>query len=604
MLANFCYKSFAKGLFGLLVLLIYSPAFAAHGIALGSTPKYPEGFSHFSYANPDAPKGGELLLSGFGNYDNLNPYVLKGISADGLGLIVETLMTKSLDEPFSVYGLLANDIELAEDQLSVTFKLNPKATFSDGKPVLADDVKFTFDTLKGEHAHPQFKFYWADIIACEVVDERTVTFRFAKVNRELHLLAAEMPVFSRDWLGDKPLNEVTQTAPIGSGAYVVERYQLGKNIRYKRNPDYWAKDLNVSKGKYNFDFIHYKYYQDHTISLEALKSGEFDFMDIYSSKQWARDIKGVKFDSGELVKDLLPHQNNAGMQGFVFNLRKPIFQDINVRRAINLAFDFEWTNKNLFFGQYTRCNSYFSNSELAATGLPQGDELALLQTFKDRLSPEIFTQVWTPVSTQKPHALRQNLRQAKRLLSKAGWKLQAGVLVKDGRKLEFDVVLAQRAFERILAPFARNLKKLGIIVNYRTVDTALYKQRMDDFDFDMAVASFAQSLSPGNEQFDLWHSKAANHKGSRNLIGLQDPVIDALVEKLVVVKNREELITVTKALDRVLLQGEYLVPNWYIGEHRVVYRDKFERPQTAPLYYTTGESWVLNYWWMKKENTK
>lgn len=582
-----------------LLWFISAPSFAAYGVALGASPKYPENFSHFDYANPDAPKGGELLLSGFGRYDSFNPYILKGTVADGLGLVVETLMVKSLDEPFSVYGLLAHDIELAADQLSVTFKLNPKARFSNGKPVTAADVKFSFETLKGDQAHPQYRLYWADIKACEVVDERTVRFRFAKVNRELHLLAADIPVFSREWLNGKTLDEVTQTPPLGSGPYVLDNHQMGKTVRYKRNPHYWGNDLNVMRGMYNFDFIGYKYYQDHTISLEALKAGEFDFMDIYSSKQWARDMTGPKFDQGELVKVLLSHQNNAGMQGFVFNLRRPLFQDIAVRRAINLAFDFGWTHKNLFFNQYTRCNSYFSNSEMAATGLPQGDELALLTQFKALLPPAVFNQAWTPVSTEPPHSLRQNLRQAQQLLDKAGWKLQGGTLEKKGVPLAFEVILAQREFERILAPFAKNLKKLGIDIRYRTVDTALYKQRLDDFDFDMTVASFAQSLSPGNEQYNMWHSRAAIQKGSQNFIGLQNPVVDALVDKLVTTKDRQELLTVSRALDRVLLHGDYLVPNWYIGQHRVAYRDKFAQPATVPLYYPTGESWMVLTWWIK-----
>jgi microcin C transport system substrate-binding protein len=426
-----------------------------------------------------------------------------------------------------------------------------------------------------------------------------VRFRFAKVNRELHLLAADIPVFSREWLNGKTLDEVTQTPPLGSGPYVLDNHQMGKTVRYKRNPHYWGNDLNVMRGMYNFDFIGYKYYQDHTISLEALKAGEFDFMDIYSSKQWARDMTGPKFDQGELVKVLLSHQNNAGMQGFVFNLRRPLFQDIAVRRAINLAFDFGWTHKNLFFNQYTRCNSYFSNSEMAATGLPQGDELALLTQFKALLPPAVFNQAWTPVSTEPPHSLRQNLRQAQQLLDKAGWKLQGGTLEKKGVPLAFEVILAQREFERILAPFAKNLKKLGIDIRYRTVDTALYKQRLDDFDFDMTVASFAQSLSPGNEQYNMWHSRAATQKGSQNFIGLQNPVVDALVDKLVTTKDRQELLTVSRALDRVLLHGDYLVPNWYIGQHRVAYRDKFAQPATVPLYYPTGESWMVLTWWIK-----
>ncbi len=574
---------------------------AAPSAALGYEPKYPPDFSHFDYANPDAPKGGELVLSGFGNYDSLNPYLFKGISASGLGLVFDTLMVKSLDEPFSIYGLLAEDIELAEDELSVTFRLNPRARFSNGEPVTAGDVKFSFDTLRGEHAHPMYRIYWADVEDCEVLDERTVRFNFKQANPELHLILSELPVFSKAWLDGEPFNETARTLPVASGPYQVESFDLGKNITYRRNPDYWAAELNVNRGMYNFDRIVYKYYKDRTVSLEALKAGEFDFMDIYNSKDWAVNLSGDKFDSGRLIKTLLPHHNNAGMQGFVFNLRRPIFQDRRVRKAINLAFDFQWTNKNLFYGQYTRCDSYFSNSELAARGLPEGEELALLEPHRDQLREEVFTQVWEPVGTEPPDSLRNNLRRAKLLLDEAGWQLKDGVLQKDDMRLEFEFIIVQKEFERILAPFAQNLAKLGIRMSYRTVDPALYQKRAESFDFDMMTMIFSQSQSPGNEQMDYWHSGSADQPGSRNYLGLKNPVVDDLVRQLVYTKGRETLLTVTHALDRVLLWGEYVVPNWYINAHRVVYWNKFGRPETPPLYYPTGTGWVVNAWWQKQE---
>lgn len=578
---------------------------AASSMALGMEPKYPQGFAHFDYVNPDAPKGGEMVLRGFGSFDTLNPYLLKGMEPRGLGLLVETLMTSSMDEPLSVYPLLANDIELAEDELSVTFKLDPKAKFSDGSPVLAEDVKFSFDALM-QDGHPQYRVFWADIKQCEVLDERTVRFQFARKNRELHLvIASNLAVFSRAWVGDKAFGEVTQAAPLGSGPYLLDTLDMGKTITYRRNPDYWGADLNTRKGMFNFERITFKYYQDETIALEALKAGDFDFMDMYNSKIWATATFGSQFDSGKIVKTQLPHQNNAGMQGFVFNLRRPLFQDLRVRQAINLAFDFQWTNENLFYGQYQRCDSYFTNSELAAPKqAPSGDELALLKQLQEKFPEEfpaqIFSEVWQPVSTLPPDSLRANLRKAKRLLEDAGWQLRDGVLHNaKGDKLSFSVLLDQRGFERILAPFARNLQRLGIEVNYRTVDRALYKRRMDTFDYDMIVTNFSQSQSPGNEQFSYWHSKSADQKGSFNFIGLSSPLLDRVVDLLVQAEDRAALVNHAHVLDRLLLAGDYVVPNWYIDSHRVLYWDKFGRPAKEPAYYPTGESWAYITWWDK-----
>ncbi len=590
----------------LLILLFFfsGGALADPSVALGYPPKYPADFPHFGYADPKAAKGGELVLSGVGGFDSLNPYLLKGESAAGLGgQVFETLMESSWDEPFSAYGLLASDIALAQDGLSVTFQLNPNARFSNGDPVLAEDVKFSFDTLKSAAAHPFYSVYWTDIQACEATGERTVKFIFAKKNRELHMIAAQVPVFSRAWVGNKPFTEVVTDPPIASGPYVVEKMNLGKTITYKRNPDYWAKALNTRMGMYNFDRITYKYYKDLTIALEGLKAGEFDYMDIYNSKEWARDLVGPAYDSGKLLKTTLPNRNNKGMQAFVFNLRRPLFQDVRTRRAIHLAFDFEWANQHLFYGQYTRCNSYFSNSELAATGIPTGAELALLEPFRAQLPAELFTQAWNPPSTAAPGGARQNLRAAQQLLKEAGWTLAADGWLHDaqGARLSVELILNQRGFERILAPFAENLKKLGIELKYRTIDTALYQRRQDNFEFDMLVHTFGQSQSPGNEQKNYWHSSTADQVGSGNVMGLKNPVVDALVEKLVAVNSREELITVAHALDRVLLWGEYVVPNWYVGDHRLTYWDKFQRPATPPLYYPNGESWVIATWWRKQD---
>ena len=566
-------------------------AVAGHAQAMGYSPKYSDGFSNFDYVNPEAPRGGELVLSAFGSFDSLNPYVLKGLAADGLGqMMFETLMASSWDEPFSQYGLLADDAELAKDGLSVTFRLNPQARFYDGSPVTPEDVKFSFDTLKGKKAHPQYRIYWADLSRAVVVDERHIRFEFARVNPELHMIAGQIPIFSRTWIGERDFDSVVLDLPVTSGPYLIDKYELGKYITFRRNPDYWAKDLNVRRGMFNFEKVTFKYYRDSTVALEAFKAGEFEFISVFNSKQWARDYVGTKFDSGQILKDELKHSNNAGMQGFVFNIRRPKFQNKRVRRAITLAMDFEWSNRKLFYNQYERCDSYFSNSELASTGLPAGDELALLEPYRDALPEELFSSEWLPPTTMPPHNLRANLRQAKRLLAEAGWSYRDGALRNaNGEPFRFEVMLSQKGFERILAPFARNLGKLGIEVEYRTVDVALYQRRADTFDFDMMVTVFGQSQSPGNELISMFHSSTADQEGSRNLAGISDPVVDAMIEKVIYAEDRKALVTAVHALDRVLLNGEYLVPNWYIGVHRIAYWDRFEFPEKLPLYYNATE---------------
>ena len=579
-------------------MINYGVAIASPSQALGYEAKYPDDFSHFDYVNPNAPKKGDLNLSSVGSFDSLNPFILKGISANGLSdLMFETLMTASMDEPFSQYGLLAEDSSLADDGLSVTFRVNSRAKFSDGSTVTADDVKFSFDTLKSDKAHPQYRYYWSDITQAIIVNERTVRFEFAKVNPELHLIAGQIPIFSRNWVKDSPFNKLSLVEPLTSGPYKLKSYDLGKQITYVRNPDYWARDLPSRRGMYNFDRITYKYYRDVTVALEAFKAGEFEFNHEYNSKKWATDYVGPRFDSGEIISNTLAHKNNAGMQGFIFNIRKPIFKDQRVRRAITLALDFEWSNSRLFYNQYQRCDSYFSNSELASSGLPKGDELKLLEPFKTMLPEAVFEHEWQPPTTKKPASLRNNLREATKLFKAAGWRVKDGVLTNDsGEAFRFEVILAQKGFERIMAPFERNLKKLGIAVEYRTVDVALYQQRMESFDFDMVVSSFGQSQSPGNELMGMFHSSSAQQNGSRNLIGIENSVIDALIDKVIYAGDRKALVTAVHALDRVLLNGDYLVPHWYIASHRIAYWDRFGLPQTLPLYYNV-DAWMLATWW-------
>ncbi len=586
--------------FTLCSLLINHSVSAAPAVALGYTPKYSPGFTHFDYADPKARKGGNLILSGFGSFDSLNPFLLKGSPADGLNMLAfETLMVQSQDEPYSLYAHLAEDIQLAQDRLSVTFRLDPRARFSDGSPVLASDVKYSFDTLKSDKANPQYRFYWADIRRATVLAPRKIRFDFVRVNPEIHLLTAQIPVFARKWVGIESFDKLSRRKPIGSGPYTIESYHLGKDITYVRNPNYWARDLNTRRGMFNFDQIIYKYYKDETVQLEALKAGEYDFRLENYSKQWAKGYVGPQFDNGLIKKESLPHKNIAGMQGFFFNTRRDLFKDKRVRKALALAFDFDWSNKNLFYGQYTRCDSYFSNSDLAATGLPSGDELRLLNKYRKQIDPDVFTEIWQPAQTDQPDSVRRNLRQAKALLAAAGWRIRDGVLKNDkGQVFEFEVMLAQKGFERILAPYAHHLQKLGITIRYRTVDVSLYIRRMRTFDFDVMVSSYSQSQSPGNELYNYWHSRSAKQEGSRNLVGIHDPVVDALIDEVVFSPDRKRLVTAVHALDRVLLHGEYAVPNWYINVHRVAYWDKFDRPKTLPLYYE-ADSWAVSNWWRK-----
>lgn len=594
-------KYISQFLLILSILVNASIAFAVPSMGMGYEPKYPPDFERFDYTSPRAEKGGTLVLSGLGTFDSLNPFLLKGISAGGLGVLVfESLLEKSLDEPFSEYGLLADDFFLAEDGLSVTFHLNPKARFSNGKPVRAEDVKFSFDILLSKESHPQYRLYYGDVDSVVVIDDSIVRFNFKRKNPELHLILGEVSIFSKDWLGSKTFGETDDVPPISSGPYVVDTYERGKYIRYKRNPDYWAANLPVRQGMYNFDRVIYKYYKDSTIALEAFKAGEFDFFFENYSKRWARSHEGPKYASGEILKTELSHSNNAGMQGFAINTRRGKFKDVRVRKALSLAYDFAWANNHLFYNQYVRCDSYFSNSELAATGLPEGEELELLNNYRNQLPEELFTQVWQPPSTDEKGALRSNLIKARDLLSEAGWSIKDDVLKNsEGDTLTIDVLLVQKGFDRILAPYARNLKKLGIEMNYRTVDSSLYKRRIDTYDFDMVVTSFPASMSPGNELRNMFHSQSVSTTGSRNLPGINHPVIDALVEKVINADNRHQLVVAARALDRVLLFNEYLVPNWYIDKHRIAYRNIFDYPETLPLYYEPV-SVLIKTWWEKQ----
>ena len=573
-----------------------------HGMALGDTPRYGPEFTHFRYINPAAPKGGELRLSAMGTFDKLNPFTLKGIAARGvMDLMFESLTIGSLDEPMSMYGLLAQDMRLAKDRLSITFRLRPEARFSNGDPVTADDVKFSFDTLRSKAASPIWRNYWADVKEAVVIDGRTIRFDFLRKNRELHMIVGAVPVFSRAWGrqqgADKPFEQWIQDPPIASGPYVIERMDLGKSIRFKRQTRYWADEVPTRKGQFNFDTISFRYYKDEFARIEAYKAGEFDFVHENAAKNWARSYIGRKFASGELIKTELPNSNAQGLQAFYFNVRKPMFKDVRVREAIALALDYEWMNRQLFYNQYKRSTSYFTNTVMAATGRPSDDELKVLNPFRDRLMPAVFDDVPLPPTTAPPHSLRENLRRARSLLAEAGWTYRDGALRDaSGKPFEFEVLLSSRTWERILAPFSRNLEKLGITAKVRVTDTSLYKKRVDDYDYDMIVHWYLSSQSPGNELVFRFTSSAARELGADNFIGIEDPVVDQLVARILSVETRDQLITATRALDRVLRAGHYAIAHWHNNVHRISYRRGLAGPETLPDYYHS-EDWVLAAWW-------
>jgi len=595
-----------KSLFTCCILVLCpSVLFAAHGISIDGKLKYPADFTHFDYVSEKALKGGKLLLHDNGSFDKMNPFTLKGTPPFGLEMFVfESLTTGSLDEPFAGYGLIAEDIELAEDKMSVTFTINSKAKFSDGSNVTPEDVAFSLETLKSDKVHPFYPYYYQDIKEAVILDAKRVQFVFAKPNRELHMIAGQIPVMSKAFYKEHSFMEDDSgkhlTPPMGSGPYIVSDVKQGRSISYTRNPDYWAAEHPARKGMYNFDSIVINYYKDQIVAVEAFKAGEFDFMMVNIAKQWVRDMRGKGFSDGTLLKERFPHHNNAGMQGFLMNTRREIFKDVRVREALGLAFDFEWTNKSLFYNQYMRSSSFFSNSYLAAAGLPVGLELSYLESFRKSLPPDVFNTPLKAPDTTGKGGIRRNLRKAKKLLADAGWTVQDGILKNNGGKsFSFEILLVSPSFERVMAPYVANLKKLGITVDYRTIDPALYTDRVQNFDYDMIVHVYGQSLSPGNEQKNFWHSESANHKGSKNLAGISDPVVDNLVEKIVYAKTQQELAAACKALDRVLWYGYYLVPNWYLNVHRLAFHKKFARPDTLPLYYNHYQ--LLMTWWMVEE---
>jgi len=567
-----------------------------HGLSIHGDLKYGPGFKHFEYANPDAPKGGDVRLAAIGTFDNLNPFILKGVPAAGAGQLFDTLTVASSDEPSSEYGLIAESVEVPVDRSWVTFTLRPEARFHDGSPITADDVIWTFQTLK-TRGHPFYRAYYAQVAKAEALGPRKVKFSFGPgENRELPVIAGQLPVLSRAHWSKRDFEKTTLEPPLGSGPYRVETVDAGRSIVYRRVKDYWGAKLPVRAGQNNFDTIRYDYYRDSTVALEAFKAGQYDFRLENSAKNWATAYAIPAFTQGLIKKEEIPNQVPTGMQAFVFNTRRPIFQDRRVRQALGYVFDFEWANKSLFYGAYTRTRSYFSNSELASSGLPSPEELKVLEPFRGRVTPEVFTKEYQPPVTDGSGDIRANLREALGLLKEAGWVVQGQKLAntRTGEPMQFEILLDDPNFERITLPFVKNLERLGVTARVRTVDTAQYQKRVENFDFDVTVNGWGQSLSPGNEQTDFWTSERAGIAGSRNLAGIRDPVVDKLVELVISAPDRPSLVTRTRALDRVLLWGFYVIPHWHIQNFRVAHWDKFDRPRVSPKYALGFDTWWVD----------
>jgi microcin C transport system substrate-binding protein len=605
------YRAGILGILTSLVLLITAislPAAAdetnagkvykAHAISLFGEPKYGPDFTHFDYTNPDAPKGGVVTIGGYGSFDSLNPFILKGVSATGIGGLFDSLLVSSGDEHSSAYGLLAGEIEWPKDRSWVAFTLRPEARFHDGKPVTADDVVFSFDILM-EKGHPQYAVIWQDVEKIEKLADNKVKFTFRiKGNRELPLTIGSLPVLPKHYWEDRDFADSSLDIPVGSGVYKVKELEAGRFIEYELDKNYWGINLPVNKGTGNFG-LRIEYYRDLEIIRQAVRAGDVDYWTENKAAAWAESYDIPAVEQGVLNKVWVEHQMPQGMQAFYMNTRRPVFQNKALRMAVNLAFDYEWTNAKLFYNQYTRMDSYFSNSDMAATGLPEGSELAVLEAFRGQVPEEVFTTAYKmPVSDGSGNN-RKNLRKAIKLLRNGGYKFEDKKLIDPvtGQQVRFEILYSQSGTERIINPWIKILReRLGMDASARSVDQPQYIRRVRDYDFDITSARLIQSRSPGNEQYNYFASSGVKTEGSRNLAGINDTVVDQLVDRLVKATSREEQRTYARALDRVLLWGEYAVPNWYLAADRALYWDKFGRPDTNPW-----DGIDFGTWWIDQD---
>jgi microcin C transport system substrate-binding protein len=578
-----------------------------HGLSAFGDLKYPADFKHFDYVNPDAPKGGRMAtmpVSSVNTFNHFNAYILRGDAAEGLvlqngsSLIFDSLMVRAQDEPDAVYGLVAESAELADDKRSVTFRLRPEARFRDGTPVTADDLVFTLETLK-KKGHPRLQIALRDVAGAAAADAHTVTYQFIGENlRDLPALAATLPILSKAYYTAHDFLKESLDPPLGSGPYEISDYRPGTYVTYKRRPDYWAANLPVNRGRYNFDEIRFEYYRDRDVGFEAFKAKAYDLREEFTSKTWATGYNFPAVASGQAVLLTLPDGRPSGAQGMFINTRRAKFADPRLRKALDYAFDFEWTNKTLFFDAYTRTASYFENSDLKAEGLPDAEELKLLEPFKDRLPAEVFGEAYKPPVTDASGRYRPSIRMASQLLDEAGWRLQDGVRKNDkGETLEIEFLIDDPVSERIMGPFAGKLADLGIKASLRRVDPAQEQERLRRYEFDIVTQRYSLSPTPGPQTRAFWSSEAGREDGSYNLSGIADPVVDALIGKILSAKSRDELRTACRAIDRVLRAGHYWVPEWYKPIHTIAAWDKFSRPGTQAKY----DDGVLDTWWYDKK---
>lgn len=605
-------RSFPTLLLTLLGFLCAQSAWAAHGYALWGEFKYGPNFAHFAYVNPDAPKGGELRLVSnqrASTFDKYNPFTIKGSAPAYLSsLMFDSPPTRALDETATGYGLLAQDVSVADDRLSATFTLRPQARFHNGDPVLALDVKHSFDTTSnGPFASPGYRSLLEQVAAVDVLDERTVRFRFKQPNRELPLTVGGLPIFSHRWGEEggkaKPFGKVVMDIPIGSGPYRIDtdKTRFGKDVTYARDPNYWAKVLNVRRGSANFDRITVKIYKDNTARLEALKAGEFDLMRFFSARDWARRTTGKRFNTGELVKAEFTHRLPTGFQSYVLNTRRDKLADVRVRQALGLAVDYELMNRQMFYGAYKRVQGLFGNTDCQASGVPDAQELALLEPWRKQLPAAVFGPIVLAPRTDGEHSLRDNLRRAQALLKEAGWEYRDGALrnAREDETLELEYLDSNEAGAKTVSPWARNLEKIGVQLRFRPVDYALYQQRLQKFEFDITTLAYQGTHNPGQELADLFGSKAAEQEDSGNHTGIKSPVVDALIGHITGAKRKQDSPVACRALERVIVHSHLLIPQWSAPTHRMVYNAwRLNRPEQMPPY-SQGETWAIDTWWAK-----
>ncbi|MFN4141818.1 extracellular solute-binding protein [Aestuariivirga sp.] len=581
-----------------------APAAPSHGISAFGDLKYPANFRHFDYVNPDAPKGGRIALIGpvpVDTFDSFNGYILRGDAVQGYELMFDSLMATATDEPDSLYGLVAETADIAEDRKSITFALRQEAKFADGTPLTAEDVCDSFRLLSTE-GHERIRITIRDVEACEVISPHALRYRFkGERTRDLPLTVAALPIFSKAYYEKVDFSKSTLEPPLGSGPYTVKSFRPGEYVTYGRREDYWARDLPVNRGRYNFDEVRFDYFRDRTAGFEALKAGTIDLREEYTSRDWATAYDFPALKDGRVLQQVLPDETPSGAQGFFFNLRREKFQDIRVRKALNLAFDFEWTNKNLFFGLYERTASFFEMSPLKAEGLPKAEELALLEPFRGSLRPEVFGEVAQPPVSDGSGQDRKLLREASKLLDEAGWAAD-GTLRRNarGETLDVEFLIDSPVFERILGPYVKNLRLLGVNATIRTVDEAQYQDRQENYDYDVISSRFMAGLTPGDGLRIFFGSDSARKPGTYNMSGVASPEIDALIDRLVEAKSREELYVAGRALDRVLRAEQFWVPNWHKGSHWIAHWDKFGRPAVKPKY----DRGILDTWWYDEAKAK